>query len=105
VLPEDDGSRAIQENTPLRRPPHRAGEHLCFDVPPDANEIQFGGAVIDPFDRLLDDRPFVQVARDEMGGGADQLDAPVMRAPIRTGSLEARQETVMNVDATPREPI
>ncbi len=36
-----------------------------------------------------------------MGGGADQLDAALMRLMIGLGTLEARQERVVNVDAAP----
>jgi hypothetical protein len=44
--------------------------------------------VVDALDVLLDDRAFVQVARDEVGGGADQLDAAPMRLGIRAAPLK-----------------
>ena len=40
---------------------------------------------------------------DVMRGGADQLDAALMRLVIGTRALEARQERVMDVDAAPRQ--
>ena len=59
--------------------------------------------VVDPLDVLLDDRAFVQVAGDEVGGGADQLDAALVRLRIRLGALEAGQEGMVDVDrACPR---
>ena len=60
-------------------------------------------AVADALDVLVDDRALVEVARDVMRGGADQLDAALMRLVIGPRALEARQERVVNVDATPRQ--
>ena len=38
-----------------------------------------------------------------MGGGADQLDAALMRLVIGLGALEPRQERVVDVDAAARQ--
>jgi hypothetical protein len=54
----------------------------------------------DALDVLVDDRSLVEVARHIMRGGADQLHAALVRLVIRTRALEARQERVVDVDAT-----
>ena len=55
--------------------------------------------MVDPFDRLFDDRTLVEVGADKMGGRADQLDAALMRPVIGFCALEAGEEAVMDVDA------
>ena len=50
-------------------------------------------------DRLLDDRAFVEVVGHVVRRGADDLHAARMRLRIGLGTLEARQEGVVDVDA------
>ena len=58
-------------------------------------------AMADALDVLVDDRALVEVARDIMRGGADQLDAALVRLVVGPRALEARQERVVDVDAAP----
>ena len=76
-----------------------------LDIAPDTDQILFGGTMVHPFDILFDDRPFVEIAGDEMRGRPDQLDAALMRLAIGPRALEAGQKAVMDIDAAPREPL
>src|ERR1700740_931758 len=71
--------------------------------PPDtaalAPEIIRRVAMADAFDVLVDDRSLVEVAGDIMGGGADQLDATLMRLVVGPCALEAGQKRVVDIDA------
>ena len=57
----------------------------------------------DALDVLIDDRPLIEIARDVMGGCADQLDATLMRLVIGLCALESWQEGMMDVDAASRQ--
>ena len=61
--------------------------------------------MIDPLDRLFDDRPLIEIGGNEMRGGTDQLDAALVRLVVRLCATEAGQETVVDIDAPPRKPI
>ena len=58
----------------------------------DRDELAGVTGVIHAHHVLLDDRALVQVARDEVGGGADELHAAGVRLLVRVGTLEAGQE-------------
>ena len=53
----------------------------------------------DAFDVLIDDRAFIECAGDVVRGGADQLDAALVRLMVGPRALKARQERVMDIDA------
>jgi hypothetical protein len=80
---------------------HGARQHAALDVAALAREIFRRVAMADALDVLVDDRAFVEVARNIMRGGADQLDAALMGLVIGPRALEARQERVVDVDAAP----
>ncbi|BDZ55639.1 hypothetical protein GCM10025870_27120 [Agromyces marinus] len=61
--------------------------------------------MIDADHVLLDDRPLVEVARDEVRRGADELDPAPVRLPVGVRPLEPREERVVDVDAAARERI
>jgi hypothetical protein len=54
--------------------------------------------VVDAHHVLLDDGPLIEIARDEVRGGADEFDAACVRLLVRVCALEARQEGVVDVD-------
>ena len=60
--------------------------------------------MIDPFHGLLDDRPLIQIGGHEMCRRADQFHASLMGAVIGAGTLETRQEAVVDIDASPFQP-
>ncbi len=78
-----------------------AGQHLAFGVAALGCEVFHGFAVVHTGHILLDDGAFVQVGRDVVGGGADQLHTPVVGLVVRLGALEAGQKRVVDVDGTP----
>src|SRR5690606_24387447 len=49
---------------------------------------------------LFDDRALIEIARDVVGGRSDELYATIECLVIGLRALEARQEGVVNVDAT-----
>jgi len=67
-----------------------------------ADEILGAILVADRFGRLMDDRPFVKIGGDVMGGRADHLDPAGMGLMVWLGPLEAGQEGMVDVDATAR---
>src|ERR1700710_3285993 len=83
---------------------HRPRQHAAFDVAALANQILRRVAMADALDILVDDRTLIERAGDVMRGGADQLDAALMRLMVGPRTLEARQERMMDVDAAPRQP-
>ena len=97
-LPEDDGLAAVQQHPVLEVPAQAPGQHGAFDVP--AHPAQLLGAVpvVDPAGVLLDDRTLVEVGRDVVTGGADQLDAPGEGLVVGAGAGEGGQEAVVDVD-------
>ncbi|MCY1242428.1 hypothetical protein D9M72_553880 [compost metagenome] len=52
---------------------------------------------------LLDDWTLVQVCRDVMRGGSDELHAAVIGLVVRLGTLETGQERMVDVDGTAAE--
>jgi hypothetical protein len=46
---------------------------------------------------LRDDRALVELVGDEVGGGADDFDAPIERLPVRIRADERRQKRVVNI--------
>jgi hypothetical protein len=54
----------------------------------------------DALDVLIDDRTLVEIRRDVMSRGADQLDVVLMSLVIGLGALEPRRERVMDVDVS-----
>jgi O-acetylserine/cysteine efflux transporter len=100
-LAEDDGLVAVEQDPVVGVPADRAGQGEALGVPADGHQLRRAVRVIDPGDLLLDDRPLVQVGRDVVRGGADQLDAPRVRLVIGPRALEAGQEGVVDVDDPP----
>ena len=77
---------------------HRAGERDALDVPSHRSQILDRLRVIHSFDRLLDDRAFVEIRRHVVRRCADQLHAARMRLVVRLRTLEAGQEGVVDID-------
>src|SRR5439155_23654591 len=96
---EHDRLAAIEDDAVLEVMTHGAREHAALDVAALAREIFRRVAVADALDVLVDDRALVEVARDVMRSGADQLDATLMGLVVGPCALEARQERVVDVDA------
>src|SRR5450755_4039579 len=100
---EHHGLAAVEDHAILQVMPHRARQHAALDIASLANEIVGRIAMADALDILVDDRPFIEGAGDVVRGGADQLDAALVRLMVRPRALEAWQERMMDVDAAPRQ--
>src|SRR5579859_6942531 len=94
---------AVRDHTIFQMITDRAREHAPLDVAALADEVVGRVAMADALDVLVDDRPLVEIARDVMCGGADQLHPALMRLVIGFCALESRQERVMDVDAASRQ--
>src|SRR5258707_1107158 len=99
---EHHGLAAIEDHAVLQVMAYRPRQHAAFDVAALADEVVRCIAMADALDVLIDDRALIEVAGDVMRGGADQLDAALVRLVIRPRALETRQKRVMDVDAAPR---
>lgn len=54
--------------------------------------------MVDAGDALLDDGAFIEVRRDKVCSGTDNLDAALVGLVVGLGTLERRQERVVDVD-------
>src|SRR6185436_20439781 len=86
---EDYSLAAVEDHAILEMMAHGARQHTPFDVAALAREVFRRVAVADALDVLVDDRAFVEIARDVMRGGADQLDAALVGLVVGTRALEA----------------
>src|SRR6476620_5149980 len=102
LIHEHHGLAAVEDHAVLQMIAYRACQHAALDVATLASEIVWRIAVADALDVLIDDRALIEIAGDVMRGGADQLDAALVRLVIRPRALESRQKRVMDIDAAPR---
>ena len=79
-------------------PFHRLGEGAGLSVLSDGDEFSWRPRMVDAHHILLDDGPFVEVTRDEVGGRTDELHPTRVRLAIRVRTLEPGKEGVMDVD-------
>ena len=100
-LPEHDRLAAVQQHPIFEMPAQAPGQHGTFDVPPDSAQLLGAVPVVDPAGVLLDDRALIEVGRDVVTGGADQLDAPGKGLVVRAGAGEGGEEAVVDVDDAP----
>jgi hypothetical protein len=75
-----------------------ARQHRTLDVGAEADQVGGGVPVVHADNVLLDDRALIQVLGDVVSGGADQLDATILRLLERAGADEGGQERVVDVD-------
>ena len=68
---EDDGPLPVEQHPVLGVPLDGLGQHPSLHVLAFALELQGGVGVGGSGDVLLDDRPFIEVCRQVVGGGAD----------------------------------
>src|SRR5450830_2177022 len=97
-LIKNDSLVAVLQDAVFGEPFHGVGQHHAFDVAADGGNRLGAHGVVDPLDVLLDDGAFIEVAGDEMGSGADQLDAPLVRLGIGPRALETGQEGMVDID-------
>src|SRR3984893_1868502 len=100
---EHHGLAAVQDHAIRQMVAYRPRQYPAFDIAALAHQIVGGIAMADALDVLVDDRAFIECAGDVMRGGADQLDAALMRLMVGPRALEAWQKRMMDVDATTRQ--
>jgi len=88
---KDDCPVLVDEHSVLEVPFDGAGEHNTLDVTADELELLNALPVRHASDIVLDDRPGIELLRDVVSRGADDLDAPVARAAIGVSADESRQ--------------
>src|SRR3546814_10552622 len=98
-IPEPHRLGSVQEHAVLDMIVNGGSEHPAFYITALANQIFGRVRMADRFDILMNDRPFVEVSSDIMGGRTDHFHAARMGLVIGLGALETRQETMVNVDA------
>lgn len=97
-LVEDNSLGAVQEDTLLAPPLDGSGKNLALDVAALVDELLGAHGVVGPGDALLDNGALVKVSGDEVGGGADDLNAALESLVVGLGALEGGQEGVVDVD-------
>mmetsp|Transcript_1414 Transcript_1414/g.4068 ORF Transcript_1414/g.4068 Transcript_1414/m.4068 type:complete len:448 (+) Transcript_1414:2110-3453(+) len=98
LVPEHDRLVVVNEDSVLQVPRQGPGEHGPLEVPPLLDHVPHRIPVRDPDNVLVDDGASVQVRRDVVRRGADDLHPAIVRAVVRIASLEGGQETVVDVD-------
>ena len=89
-LREDDGAVSDEQHPVFGPHPHCSGEYETFGVLTEFNDVSSRVAVVDASDVLLDDRPLIELSRDEVSGGANQFDSPMMRLVVGLCAFETR---------------
>src|ERR1700682_5961858 len=97
-LREDHRAIPVDEHAALDMRPHGTGEDDRFEVSALLGQAFDIVAMADAYDVLVDDRTLVENARDVVGRGANQLDAPLGRLAVRVSAYERGQERVVDVD-------
>ena len=84
---------------------HGSRQHDVFQIAPDANHIGNRMGMIDTLDGLIDDRPLVEVGGDIVRGRTDNFYTTIKRLLVGFSALKARQERVMNINASPGQAL
>ena len=95
---ENNRALTIAQDAIFREPLDRLGQGATFFVLTNGNQFLRRTRVIHTDHVLLNDGTFIQVTGDEVGGGTDELNATRVCLLVGVGTLEARQEAVVNVD-------
>ena len=97
-LRKDNSLAVVKEQPLLSIPLDSRRQHLALDVGALIHQDIGSHAVIDSGDPLLDNRALIQVRRNKVSSGTDNLDASVVCLMVGLGALERRQERVVDVD-------
>jgi len=98
ALVEDNGLVTVQNDTPLCHVLDSSSEHVALHVATGMGQLFGAHSVVDPNDVLLNDGALIQVTGDEMGGGTDDFHTTIVGLVVGLGTLERRQEAVVDVD-------
>lgn len=97
-LVEDNGLGDIEEDPSLSNPLHCCGQDLALDIGPFLHQILGAHAVVNPSDPLLNNWTLIEICRDEMRRGTNNLHTTVVGLVVGLCTLERRQEAVVDVD-------
>jgi hypothetical protein len=81
-------------------PVHCARQNHTLHILPYTNKVITTQTMTYPNCVLLNDRPFIEIGRHVVRRSTHDLHAPVVGLVVGLGTLEARQEAVVNVDAS-----
>lgn len=90
----------VQKHTALGEVLDGGGENIALNVAASVSQLLGAHSVADTHNVLLDDWPLIEVAGDKVGSGANDLHTAVVSLVVGLGTLEGRQETVVDVDDT-----
>ena len=97
---ENHGAMPVEQDPVFDVPGNRARQDQGLDVAPGSGAGLDAHRVIRTCHVLFDDRTLVQVLGHVVSGGADQLDAAIVRLLVGPRALKARQERMVNVDGS-----
>ena len=100
---EDHRAVIIEKDAVFGKESDRAGQREPLDVAANLCELLGLLSVTDPMHLLFNDWAFIQIAGDEMGGRPNQFHTAVVGLVIWLGSLEPREEGMVDVDHTTTE--
>ncbi|CAN5519346.1 hypothetical protein BH24ACT22_BH24ACT22_19850 [soil metagenome] len=89
-LLKDDGPVSVYQNAVLKMPADGAGEDAALYLASLSHQVFHCIPVRNVRDVLLDYGASVQVLRNVVGGGADDLDPPLVRPQVRVRPDESR---------------
>lgn len=95
---EDNSLGDVKKHPPLGHPLDSSSQHLALHVGTFLDQILGAHAVVDPRNALLNDGALVEVGRDEVGRGPNDLYTAVVGLVVGLGALEGGQEAVVDVD-------
>jgi len=89
-LLEDDGFAAVQQDAVFDVAADGSGENAGFDVAAYLSKLFDAHGVIDAFDVLTNDWPFVEVGGDVVGGCANDFYTAGVGLVVGASAFEAR---------------
>lgn len=92
----------VEEKPSLSIPPHSSSKRLALDIRSLLSQLLGVHGVVDTSNSLLDNRTLIQISSDKVSRGTDNLDTTLVGLVVRLGTLERRQETVVDVDDASR---
>src|SRR5690625_3444849 len=95
---QHDRPLAREEHTPVAVPFHGVRQSLAFGVAAGGDEVLGCEGVVDLDELLGNDGALVEFAVDEVSGRPDGLHSPLPGLVVGLGSLERREERVVDVD-------
>lgn len=90
--------RLIQKHPSFSIPPHSSSQDLALNIGTLIGQFFGTHTMINPGNTLLNDRALIQIRSNKMGRGTNDLDTALISLMVRLGTLEARQEAMVDID-------